>query len=101
MLRIVDGGAAVVADVSAAAQVYLADGPYSGQSFAIPVLENTLMIADVPIPAPFTGRRIDPDDPPVPMAVYELRTELIGPDGDREGTYFYSGHRYPRAAWRF
>lgn len=53
-----------------------------------------MLVADEPLPEG-TGR-IDPLDPPVPMAVYELVTEFRGPDGDREGTYVYDGYRHPR-----
>jgi len=73
-------------------EVVLRDGPYAGSRFATDRLEDVLLIADVPLEP---GARIDPLAPPVPVAVYELVVEFIGGDGDREGTYRYTGHRYP------
>lgn len=78
----------------AACEVRLRDGPYAGSTFTIDRIEDTLLIADEPLD-PAAGP-IDPADPPVPVAVYELVFEFRGPDGDREGTYTYVGHRHPR-----
>lgn len=75
-------------------ELYLRDGPYRGSRFCMATLQDTLLIADEPLPELQT--MIDPHDPPVPVAVYELIHEFRGPDGDREGTYTYTGRRYPR-----
>jgi hypothetical protein len=80
---------------AARCEVHLRDGPYQGSTFTLPKIEDTLLIADDPLD-PATGP-IDPADPPVPLAVYELVWESRDPDGDREGTYTYTGHRYPRS----
>lgn len=74
-------------------EVVLADGPYRNSRFRIDRLEDMLLIADEPLTD--DTAIVDPADPPVPVAVYELVTEFIGGDGDREGTYRYAGHRYP------
>ena len=73
-------------------EVLLVDGPYAGSRFAVDRLEDTMLIADAPFQSAVA---IDPMDPPVPVAVYELAVEFIGGDGEREGSYRYTGHRYP------
>lgn len=77
-----------------AREVVLQDGPYQGTRFVLDRLQDTLLIADVPLDPPDIV--IDAWDPPVPVAVYELATEYIGADGEREGIYLYGGHRHPR-----
>ena len=84
-----------MAELGASCEIVLRDGPYAGCRFAMDRIDDTLLIADEPL-HPGTGA-IDPADPPVPVAVYDLVWEFRGPDGeDREGTYTYAGHRYPR-----
>lgn len=85
-------------------EVCLRDGPYGGTTVGLDQarLPETLMVPDPPLPEHVVRAHSQPQhgsgEPPVPsvpMAIYELTVEMIGPDGEREGDYRFAGHTVP------